>query len=181
MWKPKYSEQKPIPVPLCLTKISHGLAWVWNWASGVTFIARSGYRKSVVPWFHFIRSTSLFPFISDHHWTFVFRLRSHSSLHIPAPILVIISLPTVRPPEFHFRRIILVSLPRYSFIYPHIMQRQNCCGYSYTTSPRVLERSDLRLKVVRMLLSTVTIRGSHWLMQMKYRIWCLCDRASLIQ
>ena len=28
-WKLKYSEKKPVPVPLCLLHISYGLAWDW--------------------------------------------------------------------------------------------------------------------------------------------------------
>jgi hypothetical protein len=70
----------------------------------------------------------------------VFRLSSHSSLHTPTLILVIFSLPTVRPQEFHFRRLPLVSLPHYSFIhvYSYIMQRQNRFGYSCTTLPPCL-------------------------------------------
>jgi hypothetical protein len=128
---------------------------------------------SFVPPPHFHSSLT----ITGRLW---FRLRSHSSLHIPILILVIISLPTVRPPEFHFLRVIPVSLPRYSFIYSHIMQRQNRYGYSYTTSPPGFGEVRSQTSVVCMLLSTVTIRVSQWIMQMKYRIWCLCDRASLI-
>jgi hypothetical protein len=35
-WKLKYSERKPVPVPLCLLHISYRLAWDWTRSSVVS-------------------------------------------------------------------------------------------------------------------------------------------------